>query len=51
MFKKVLFKIWAKLNRLFIPSLTKMGADINNLKTWQKLLLAYRYWVTKNSLD
>lgn len=45
----ILFKLLAKLNKLFIPSLTRMGADINKLKSWQKVLLGYRYWVTKNS--
>ncbi len=45
----ILFKLLAKLNKIFIPSLTRMGADVNNLKSWQMLLLGYRYWVTKNS--
>ena len=47
--KVLLFKILAKLNKLLLPSLSKMNIDVYNLKLWQKSLLGYRYWVTKNS--
>ncbi len=46
--KKLVFKILAKINKVILPSL--YNKDITNLKSYQKLLLAYRYWVTKNSL-
>ena len=42
------FKILAKVNKLLIPSLYKK--DISKLKSFEKVILGYRYWVTKNSL-
>ena len=42
------FKILAKVNKLIIPSLYKK--DIGKLKSYEKVILGYRYWVTKNSL-
>ncbi len=49
--KKHLFKILAKINKLILPSLSKRRVNVYKLNKRQKLLLAYRYWVTKNSLD
>ena len=49
--KKHLFKILAILNKTLLPSLSKRGVDVYKLNKRQKLLLAYRYWVTKNTLD
>jgi len=49
--KKHLFKILAMLNKKLLPSLSKRGVDVYKLNKRQKLLLAYRYWVTKNTLD
>jgi hypothetical protein len=49
--KKRLFKILAKLNKLLLPSLSKRGVNVYKLNKIQKLLLGYRCWVTKNSLD
>ena len=46
--RKLFFKILAKVNKLIIPSLYKK--DIGNLKSYEKVILGYRYWVTKNSL-
>ena len=46
--KSGLQKILAKINKLILPSMIKK--DISNLNSLQKLLVAYRYWVTKNSL-
>jgi hypothetical protein len=46
--RKLFFKILAKVNRLIIPSLYKK--DIGKLKSYEKVILGYRYWVTKNSL-
>ena len=45
---KLFFKILAKVNKLIIPSLYKK--DIGKLKSYEKVILGYRYWVTKNSL-
>jgi hypothetical protein len=49
MSKIYIFKILARINKLLLPSLSKRGVDVYNLKPWQKALIGYRYWVTKNS--
>jgi hypothetical protein len=46
-----MFRLLAKLNKLLLPSLTKSGLDVSKAKTWQKALLAYRYFVTVRALD
>ena len=46
--RTLFFKILAKVNKLIIPSLYKK--DIGKLKSYEKVILGYRYWVTKNSL-
>ena len=46
--KKYIFKSLAILNKLIIPKLYKK--DITKLKNYEKGILGYRYWVTKNSL-
>ncbi len=46
--RKLFFKILAKVNKLVIPSLYKK--DIGKLKSYERVILGYRYWVTKNSL-
>ena len=47
--KKSIFKILARLNQLFLPRVSK--ADLNKLTFFQKLLVAWRYWITVNALD
>jgi hypothetical protein len=46
--KKKLFKILAKFNKWVLPKFFKH--DLTKLKKWQKALIAYKYWVTTNSL-
>ena len=46
--KFLFFKALAKINKAILPSLYKN--DISSLKSYEKVILAYRYWVTKNSL-
>ena len=46
--KKYIFRGLAVMNRLIIPKLYKK--DITKLKNYEKVILGYRYWVTKNSL-
>ena len=46
--KKYIFKSLAMLNKLIIPKLYKK--DIAKLKNYEKVILGYRYWVTRNSL-
>ena len=46
--RKYIFKAMAVVNRLIMPKLYKK--DIAKLKNYEKVILGYRYWVTKNSL-
>ena len=46
-----MFKLIAKINKIILPSFTKQGLNPVNAKNWQKALLAFRYWITVNSLN
>lgn len=46
---KTLFLWLARINKMMLPSY--IHADLNRLSTFQKMIIAYRYWVTKNCLD
>jgi len=46
--RKTLFEILASINRVILPRYSQR--DITQLTTLDKALIAYRYWVTKNSL-
>lgn len=45
---KYFFRLLAKINKLCMPSLRE--EDLSKLNNYEKALLSYRYWVTKNSL-
>ena len=45
-----MYKLLAKLNKALLPSFTTQGLDPIKAKNWQKAIIAYRYWVTVNSL-
>lgn len=47
--KKALFKILARVNKLVLPRYSK--SDLTRLSKTQKAIVAFRYWVTVNSLD
>ena len=46
---KQVFRILAKLNKLLLPKYSKR--DISRLSKVDKVLVAYRYWVTLHVLD
>ena len=46
--QKYIFRALAIMNTLIMPKLYKK--DIAKLKNYEKVILGYRYWVTKNSL-
>ena len=46
--KKYIFRSLAVMNKLIMPNLYKK--NITKLKNYEKVILSYRYWVTKNSL-
>jgi len=48
---KIVFKLLARLNKILLPSLTKKGLDPIKASKFQLLLIGWRYFVTKNSLD
>ena len=48
---KNIFKVIAKINRVILPSLTKNGLDPVKATKFQLLLMGWRYYITKNSLD
>ena len=45
-----MYKILAKLNKLILPSFTKNQVDIARLSSFQKGLLAWRYFVTVRAI-
>ncbi len=47
--KRFFFKSLAKINRKVMPSFG--NKDLTKLSKWQKILVGYRYYVTKNALD
>jgi hypothetical protein len=47
--KRYFFKILAALNRIILPRYSK--SDITRLSKTAKVIVAYRYWVTINSLS
>jgi hypothetical protein len=49
MLKKKLFKFLAKINKLVLPRYSRR--DLNRLSKVDKLVVAYRYWVTIHALD
>jgi hypothetical protein len=47
-FIKFIFKVLAKLNKIILPRYSKK--DLSKLSKIDKLIIGYRYYVTKNSL-
>jgi hypothetical protein len=46
--KKQLFRVLAKLNKALLPKM--WDKDLLRLTKTQKLIIAWRIWVTKNAL-
>jgi hypothetical protein len=46
--KQYVFKGLAFINKIMMPSM--ISKDLSKLKVHEKVILGYRYWVTKNSL-
>ncbi|MDA9563292.1 SsrA-binding protein [Flavobacteriales bacterium] len=49
--KQNFFKIMASLNNLLLPSFTKQRLDLAKAPKWKLAIVAWRYYVTKQSLD
>lgn len=46
---KYIFKILGKINKRVLPSYTTR--DLTKLSKFDKLIIGYRYYITKHSLD
>ena len=46
-----MFKLLAKINKFILPNYTKEQLDLAKATKFQKAIIGYKYWVTKNSLD
>jgi len=46
--KRNIFKMLAKLNKIVLPSYARK--DLTKLSNFDKAIIGFRYWVTKNSL-
>lgn len=49
MFKKQVFQVLAKINKWVLPRVSKR--NLNKLSTFDRAVVAYRYWVLINALD
>ncbi len=47
--KKALFKFLNKVNKRLLPRLYKK--DPSRLKPWERIILAYKYYILTRSLD
>ena len=47
--RKRAFRLLAAINRAVLPKM--WDKDLQRLSTPRKLIVAYRYWVTRNALD
>ncbi len=46
--KQFLFSLLAKVNQLLLPRYSQR--NLTRLSGFDKMIVAYRYWVTKNAL-
>ena len=49
--QKQVFKFLAKLNKIILPSFTKKKLDLAKASKLQLLIIGWRYYITKNTLD
>lgn len=47
--RRLLFNFLAKVNKLILPRYSQR--DVTKLSSIDKIIVGYRYWVTKNNLD
>ena len=48
--KKAFFKVLSKFNKKILPSYSKRQLDLAKATKFQKAVLGWKIWVTKNSL-
>ena len=49
--QKKLFKILARLNKVFLPSYSKKQLDLAKASKIQMTIIGWKWYVTKNALD
>jgi len=49
--QKQVFKILAKVNKTILPSYSKQQLDLAKANKLQLAIIAWRYYVTKNTID
>lgn len=48
---KKYFKMFAKINKMLLPSFTKKGLDISKATKFQLAIIGWRAFITINSLN
>ncbi|MCC8358394.1 SsrA-binding protein [Salinimicrobium sediminilitoris] len=48
--KKNLFRVLAKVNKKVLPNYSKRQLDLAKATKFQKAIIGWKIWVTKNSL-
>lgn len=49
--KKLLFKFLAKINKTILPSYSKQKLDLSKATKLQMVIIGWKWFVTKNTLD
>lgn len=49
--QRIMFKTLARINRLVLPSYSKQNLDLSKATAFQKLIIAWRYYITTRALD
>lgn len=48
--KRRIFKMLGKMNSLILPNYTKKKLDLQKADKFEKAIIGWKLWVTKNSL-
>ncbi|UUC43981.1 SsrA-binding protein [Flavobacterium cerinum] len=46
-----MFKTLARINKIILPSYSKQNLDLSKATAFQKLIIAWRYYVTTRALN
>ncbi|TDQ29149.1 SsrA-binding protein [Zeaxanthinibacter enoshimensis] len=49
--KKKIFRILARINKAVLPSYSRKQFDLSKATKLQMMIIGWRYYVTRNSLD
>ncbi|MGC6430287.1 MAG: SsrA-binding protein [Jejuia sp.] len=49
--KQQVFKLLARINKIILPSYSKIGLDLSKATKLQLAIIGWRWFVTKNALD